>query len=130
MHGLEQVPNFRDCVNGWAGLAPGRMYRGATPANATPADVEYLVDTLGIKTLIDLRSTDEAGGDVGDRLVYHRFSEIAKEKGLQKKALAASQVQWMATTSAWLRSPRSHAWYSPCMLGTSANNTLPGHPRA
>ena len=39
----------------------------------SPRDVAYLVRTLGIRTIIDLRSKEESSGDIGSRLIYHHF---------------------------------------------------------
>lgn len=35
--------------------------------------MDYLIKTLGIRTIIDLRSGEESAGDIGDRLIYHYF---------------------------------------------------------
>lgn len=37
----------------------GRVFRAAAPVNATDADVKKLYNDLGVKELIDLRSSDE-----------------------------------------------------------------------
>lgn len=85
IHGLKQVPNFRDCGTLSHCIAFGRLYRGGTPANATPEDNEYLIDTLGIRTIIDLRSKEESSGDIGDNIIHHRFSDFDAEMKLFKK---------------------------------------------
>ena len=51
---LEGVANFRAVSPRLPGL-----YRSAELERATDADAEYLLDTLGVRTIIDLRNDDE-----------------------------------------------------------------------
>eukprot|EP00037_Helgoeca_nana_P024030 m.252364 g.252364 ORF g.252364 m.252364 type:complete len:397 (-) comp26514_c2_seq5:1071-2261(-) len=77
VHGMESVPNLRDvATTSPSHVAAGVLFRSGTPANATPRDVEHLVHTLGIRTIVDLRSTEESAGDIGDRLAYHHFVDV------------------------------------------------------
>jgi protein-tyrosine phosphatase len=59
---LEGAPNFRD-LGGYATadgrrVRPGRLYRSGVLSDLTDADVA-LLDSLGIATVVDLRSRDE-----------------------------------------------------------------------
>ena len=38
---------------------PGRVFRAAAPVHATARDIERIYSDLGVKELIDLRSSDE-----------------------------------------------------------------------
>ncbi len=97
--GLEYVPNFRCLSRASAIVQPARVYRSATPANAShdvsvdPAlglrpspctlvvqrcdapvwvcvqDVDRLIKQLGIRTIIDLRDAGEAKNDDGSCIV-------------------------------------------------------------
>lgn len=53
------VHNLRDLAEVDARLAPGRVFRAAAPVGASAADVRRLYDELGVRELIDLRSSDE-----------------------------------------------------------------------
>jgi len=78
-HRFEKIYNFRDLSISSGGLIqPGKIYRMATPAEATPADVDYFVNVMGVKTILDLRTTCESDDDAGDkplRKMYHRIPE-------------------------------------------------------
>eukprot|EP00879_Flechtneria_rotunda_P007267 GHRR01007624.1.p1 GENE.GHRR01007624.1~~GHRR01007624.1.p1 ORF type:complete len:314 (+),score=78.04 GHRR01007624.1:841-1782(+) len=56
---FEGIKNIRDLAEAFAGLKPGCLYRTAAPVHATSADAKLLYDDLGIRDLIDLRSSDE-----------------------------------------------------------------------
>lgn len=64
-HRFDQLLNFRDVgstINLYTKaslLKVGLLYRSARPDDASGADRAYLTETLGIKTIIDLRSKDE-----------------------------------------------------------------------
>ena len=57
------VPNFRDVaasfVRDATRIAPGRLYRSATPWLASAEDISYMTDELGIKLILDLRTATE-----------------------------------------------------------------------
>ncbi|KAH6689535.1 protein-tyrosine phosphatase-like protein [Plectosphaerella plurivora] len=63
--GIESVANLRDAgktVNEFLGkrlVKEGLLYRSARPGDATPEDQEKLKSTLGIRTIIDLRTKTE-----------------------------------------------------------------------
>ena len=44
-----------------------------------------MIDTLGIRTIIDLRSREESSGDIGENIIHHRFSDFDAEMELFKK---------------------------------------------
>ncbi|KAL7625431.1 hypothetical protein AAE478_004651 [Parahypoxylon ruwenzoriense] len=62
---FDNILNFRDVgktVNSYLGrklVREGVLYRSARPDNASPADRRKLVDELGIRTVMDLRSNTE-----------------------------------------------------------------------
>jgi protein-tyrosine phosphatase len=64
-HNFDQLLNFRDVgstINSYtktASLKPGMFYRSARPDETSTADRAHLTQTLGIKTIIDLRSKTE-----------------------------------------------------------------------
>ncbi len=54
--------NFRDlggCATPAGPVRPGRVFRSASLADADPDDVAWLVEELGIRTVVDLRSDVE-----------------------------------------------------------------------
>jgi Tyrosine phosphatase family len=57
---FEKVKNFRDAatVQG-SGIKPGRLYRTGFLSDATPTDVDLLLNKARLRTLIDLRSPTE-----------------------------------------------------------------------
>lgn len=56
---FEGVRNIRDLAEALPGMRPGCVFRTAAPQDATPGDVKLLFNDLGIKDLIDLRSSEE-----------------------------------------------------------------------
>uniref|UniRef100_A0A7S2BL57 Tyrosine specific protein phosphatases domain-containing protein n=1 Tax=Haptolina brevifila TaxID=156173 RepID=A0A7S2BL57_9EUKA len=65
------LPNARclggtPCGSSGLSIKPGRLWRSATPANMTRADVDAIA---GTRTIIDLRSQKDARKDVGPRLL-------------------------------------------------------------
>jgi protein tyrosine/serine phosphatase len=64
---LEGAVNVRDLGGLPAGdgsvTAPGRLLRSASLQELTPADVTRLVDDLGVRTVVDLRSPAEVAGE-------------------------------------------------------------------
>jgi protein-tyrosine phosphatase len=72
------IPNFRDlggtALRGGRVIAPNRLLRSATPANASASEVEQLVDVRGLRTILDLRSEHDAGKDEGPCLLLQASS--------------------------------------------------------
>ncbi|PRP88486.1 hypothetical protein PROFUN_03203 [Planoprotostelium fungivorum] len=76
-HHFAGIANFRDLFESSGGIIPpGRIYRCATPSEATPEDVDYLLNTLKVKTIIDLRTTAESAADIGQNLLRKHFTVI------------------------------------------------------
>ena len=71
---LESVLNFRDLASAGGSIAPGRVFRTATPGNASEADAAIVLNDLGVKRLLDLRSEDEFEADPGP--LQSAFPEI------------------------------------------------------
>uniref|UniRef100_A0A7S3VR57 Tyrosine specific protein phosphatases domain-containing protein n=1 Tax=Dunaliella tertiolecta TaxID=3047 RepID=A0A7S3VR57_DUNTE len=57
------VENFRDLAEANGAIKPGRVWRCARPSSASESDVCILLDQLGIRDLIDLRSSEELAED-------------------------------------------------------------------
>lgn len=61
---LAEVDNVRDLgglpVHGGGSTRRGVLFRASTPQEATPADVEVLLDRLGLRTVVDLRGPRES----------------------------------------------------------------------
>ncbi|KAF5833059.1 protein-tyrosine phosphatase-like protein [Dunaliella salina] len=57
------VENFRDLAEANGAIKPGRVWRCARPSSASESDVCVLLDQLGIRDLIDLRSSEELAED-------------------------------------------------------------------
>ena len=73
------IKNVRDVATvSPALLRPGRLFRCGTPSNANLDDKNNFIDTLGIKTLVDLRSVTELKEDelVEDGLAYEGFTDV------------------------------------------------------
>jgi protein tyrosine/serine phosphatase len=61
---LENIKNARDLASiRNSPVRPGRIFRTGRFSDASPADLELLFGTLGIKTLVDLRSPTELKDD-------------------------------------------------------------------
>lgn len=61
---LENIKNARDLASVRnSPVQPGRIFRTGRLSDASPADLELLFGTLGIKTLVDLRSPTELKDD-------------------------------------------------------------------
>lgn len=72
---LEAVKNCRDLsATTSSKVVPGRLYRMGRPGDATEKDCELLFDTIGITTLVDLRSPTELRDD--DALMADCFSSF------------------------------------------------------
>ncbi|GBF91640.1 hypothetical protein Rsub_03944 [Raphidocelis subcapitata] len=76
---FDDVHNFRDLAEAEPSILPGRVFRAAAPVSASERDVRALFTNLGLKELIDLRSTDELRSlpqehfDVFDGVGFTRF---------------------------------------------------------
>lgn len=64
---LEGAFNVRDLgglsTDDGRSLTPGLVYRGDALGSLTPEDHRVITEDLGVKTVIDLRTIEEAGGD-------------------------------------------------------------------
>jgi protein tyrosine/serine phosphatase len=64
---LEGAFNVRDLgglsTDDGRSLTPGLVYRGDALRSLTPEDRRVITEDLGVKTVIDLRTIEEAGGD-------------------------------------------------------------------
>ncbi len=70
---LAGVGNFRDVARAAGGrLRAGRLFRSATPSEAGHGAVMCLLNTFGVRTIVDFRDRAEAAADPGRRL-YTRF---------------------------------------------------------
>eukprot|EP00775_Hariotina_reticulata_P010394 gene10394-10552_t len=56
---FEGVNNIRDLAEACEDMKPGAVFRTAAPVEGTPADLKALYTDMGIRDLIDLRSTEE-----------------------------------------------------------------------
>eukprot|EP00053_Salpingoeca_punica_P006976 m.64709 g.64709 ORF g.64709 m.64709 type:complete len:723 (+) comp13942_c0_seq1:269-2437(+) len=72
---LTKVHNFRCLSLANLNVHKGRVFRSATPAAAKNNDVRMLIETLGIRTIIDLRHKNEAQDDEGDRSLLEYYNE-------------------------------------------------------
>lgn len=76
---LEGVVNFRDIGPSSGGiLKSGRIFRSATPSESTTKDVEFVVQKLGVKTILDLRTSAESAADIGEKLLRKEFCVISE----------------------------------------------------
>ncbi|KAM3516039.1 hypothetical protein MY11210_000321 [Beauveria gryllotalpidicola] len=68
--GLVQVTRFSTNLV----VREGLVYRSARPDNASPQDMAYLADNLGIRTVIDLRTNTELARQAAKRIA-HRIAD-------------------------------------------------------
>lgn len=67
---LESIYNFRDIsMIDSNRIISGKIFRCATPSEATKNDSEYILNKLKIKTIIDLRNIEESKQDIGKNLI-------------------------------------------------------------
>ena len=86
-HRLQRLPNFRDVSTASPRvLRPGLVFRSATPSTATAEDIQYVVGGLGLRSLVDLRSAQEAGEDEGDKLILKRFIEEGVRRDVVRRS--------------------------------------------
>lgn len=68
---LNTVPNFRDVgglpAAGGRVIRSGLLHRSASPANASRAEADTVLQTLGVRTVLDLRGSKDALKDNGPR---------------------------------------------------------------
>lgn len=72
---LPSLNNFRDLsavalANGGS-IRPGVVFRGASPHDLSSQDARTLIGHVGLRTVLDLRSKEEASKDTGERLLLH-----------------------------------------------------------
>ena len=97
--------NFRDVAAAAPDLIrPGLLFRSASPAKATPEDCQYLVSSLGVRTVVDFRTADEATKDNGDRRLASMFEtrawdrldgRVHADRWLLYNPYLASLVKWV-----------------------------------
>eukprot|EP00887_Chlorella_sp_A99_P000979 scaffold5.g979.t1 len=63
LQSLEKVLNARDLSEACPRIKPGRIFRAGSPSHASLSDVRLLRGELGVRTLIDFRSSDERRED-------------------------------------------------------------------
>lgn len=86
---LEQVLNARDlatCKN--SPIVPGKLFRTGRLSEASAPDIELLMDTLQLKTLVDLRSPTELKDDESlmRRAIFGNFTNVVwKDRGRKKE---------------------------------------------
>jgi len=115
---LVPLPNGRDLggtpLSNGRMLAYNRLLRSASPAHASPADVDDLIHTHGIRTVIDLRSQHEAEKDAGPCLLHAAsgapalkhlpmLGEQMLRDGLKRKALRQPRLLLALLPAALLR---------------------------
>ena len=72
---MDGILNFRDLSDASTSvLAPGRIFRTATPGKASSADASKILRDLGVSRLLDLRSEDEWEPEPG--MLQSQFDEI------------------------------------------------------
>ena len=87
--GFEQMWNFRPLSQ----LTPEvQLYRSASTSNATPSDVKHIVETLGIRTLLDMRSWWEPSLKYRPCLLDETF--IPPAKGQKPPTDAGQRVKY------------------------------------
>ncbi len=100
---LEGAVNVRDLgglpTDDGARTAPGRLLRADNLQGLTPADVRRLVDDLGVRTVVDLRTTVEVdkegpGPLTAEPRVSHRHLSLYPESGRMTDVEADSVLPW------------------------------------
>ncbi|MFC1440664.1 tyrosine-protein phosphatase [Streptacidiphilus sp. N1-10] len=92
---LAEVDNVRDLgglpVRGGGATRRGVLFRASTVQEATPADVEVLLDGLGLRTLVDLRGPRESareGHGLLERTGLSRVNlPVRQERGVAADAV-------------------------------------------
>lgn len=82
-----------------ASTAPGRLLRADNLQDLSPTDVRTLVDEIGVRTVIDLRTTVEVdkegpGPLTGEPLVVHRHLSLFPEGGRMTDVGADALLPW------------------------------------
>jgi protein-tyrosine phosphatase len=100
---LEGAANVRDlggiAVDGGGVTAPGVVLRADNLQALTERDVAHLVDDLGLRVVIDLRTGTEVelegpGPLVGDRRVEIRHRSLHPEAGMRTDAAVEGVLAW------------------------------------
>eukprot|EP00884_Botryococcus_braunii_P020277 jgi/Botrbrau1/6933/Bobra.0215s0012.1 len=60
---LQNLKNFRDLASSSSLLKPGLVFRSSSPIHASKEDWQVLMDKLGIRTMVDLRTKYEVKED-------------------------------------------------------------------
>jgi len=101
------IPNFRDVIQSAAEANPeipykrGMLFRSALTSIASKEDVEYLVQELKLKTVIDLRSSAEYAKDPGARLLSQHFVHKGRPP-MPKRLVTAHLVRVISAIGAAL----------------------------
>ncbi|KAL9191597.1 hypothetical protein ACHAXT_001303 [Thalassiosira profunda] len=95
---LQKVKNARDLASvRHSPVKPGRVYRIGRVSDATTADLDILFGEIGVKTLVDLRSTTELKDDPTlereevfanfTDMVFYENGRLVKELGPEEKRM-------------------------------------------
>jgi len=83
---LENVKNCRDLANvKGSPIKPGRVLRTGFLSNATSKDVKNLLEKLGLKTVIDLRSPREIDDDKHEGSIFESFQSVDWTEDQQRR---------------------------------------------
>ena len=100
---LEGAVNVRDLgglpTSGGGATVRGRVLRADNLQGLTPADVRRLVDEIGLRTVVDLRTTAEVdkegpGPLTAEPLVVHRHLSLFPEGGRMTDVEADALLPW------------------------------------
>jgi len=103
-----------------AETAPGRLLRADNLQGLSPADVRRLVDEIGLRTVVDLRTSVEVdkegpGPLTAEPLVVHRHLSLFPEGGRMTDVEADALLPWQTD------------WGRPDGSGTDAGNPSIGY---
>lgn len=73
---IKTIGNMRDLHSANPAIQPGKIFRCANPASASPEDVELLKSDYGILELIDLRSDTEMADDANSKLFSNSSYQV------------------------------------------------------
>ena len=144
---LTEVDNVRDLgglpVRGGGATRRGVLFRGSTLQEATPADVEVLLDGLGLRTVVDLRSPGESAREGHGLLEATALSRVnlpvRQEKGVAADAvpevsgsrlvdfylaMLAGSGPSLVATARIVADPGQHAVLFHCAVGKDRTGLL------